>query len=57
MARTTSRTTSAIPPQLWSHLPEQVRRQLAAQIARALRQTLHDDPRVGNGDAENPSRG
>ncbi len=56
MMRTTSRATSAIPPQLWFHLPEQIRRQLAVQIARALRQTLHDR-RAGDGDAEIPSIG
>lgn len=54
MTKMTSRAASTIPPQLWFNLPEQFRRRLAAQIARALRQTLHDR-RAGDGDAEIPS--
>jgi len=53
MTRITSRGVSATPPQLWFHLPEQIRRRLAVQIARALRQTLLNR-RAGDGDAELP---
>jgi hypothetical protein len=56
MTRMPSRAALATPPQLWVHLPEQIRRRLAAQIARALRQTLHDR-RAGDGDADIPSVG
>jgi hypothetical protein len=53
MAKMTPRTALSIPPQLWTHLPEQIRRRLATQIARALRQTLHDR-RAGDDNAEIP---
>lgn len=56
MAKMTSRTTLAIPPQLWIHLPEQIRRRLATQIARALRPTLYDR-RAGDDDADIPYAG
>jgi hypothetical protein len=56
MTRMTSQAVLAAPPQLWIHLPEQIRRRLAAQIARALRQALHDR-RAGDGDADIPSVG
>lgn len=53
MIRMMSQTPVAKMPSLWSRLPEQIRRQLAAQLAPALRLKLRS-PGEGDANAQKP---
>ncbi len=55
MTRTTSPPPLSSLPSLWPKLPEQIRRQLAAQLAPALRLQLRGRGE-DDADAENPTR-
>lgn len=53
MIRTMSQTPVSKMPSLWPKLPDQIRRQLAAQLAPALRLKLRSQGE-GDANAENP---